>query len=82
MPQDVYFDIFDVPKKITLAKFGFLTNFVQPRDEKMNISEMGGGDALLFIKNRPCNQFTHIRYQLKADILLFLMTYCLIKSIH
>ena len=43
VPQDVYFDIFDVPKKITLAKFGFLTNFVQPRDEKMSISEMGVG---------------------------------------
>ena len=45
VPQDVYFDIFDVPKKITLAKFGFLTNFVQPRDEKISISEMGGGDT-------------------------------------
>ena len=45
VPQDVYFDIFDVPKKITLAKFGFVTNFVQARDEKMSISEMGGGDA-------------------------------------
>ena len=31
VPQDVYFDIFDVPKKIKLAKFGFLTNFVQLR---------------------------------------------------
>ena len=43
--QDVNFDILDVPKKITLAKFGFLTIFVQPRDENMSVSGMGGGDA-------------------------------------
>ena len=45
VPQDVNFDILDVPKKITLAKFGFLTIFVQPRDEKWSISGMGGRDA-------------------------------------
>ena len=45
VPQDVNFDMLDVPKKITLAKFGFLSIFVQPRDEKMSVSGMGGGDA-------------------------------------
>ena len=45
VPQDVNFDILDVPKKITLAKFGFLSIFVQPCDEKMTVSGMGGGDA-------------------------------------
>ena len=43
--QDVNFDILDVQKKITLAKFGFLTIFVQPRDENRSVSGMGGGDA-------------------------------------
>ena len=45
MPLDVNFDILDVPKKITLAKFGFLSIFVQPPDEKMSVSGMSGGDA-------------------------------------
>ena len=45
VPQDVNVDIFDVPKKITLAKFGVLTNLVQPRDERMSVSRNGGGDA-------------------------------------
>ena len=39
------FDILDVPKKITLAKFGFLSIFVQPRDEKKSVLEMGDGDT-------------------------------------
>ena len=38
VPQDINFDIFDVNKKITLAKFGFLTNYVQPCNEKLSIS--------------------------------------------
>ena len=42
VPKDMNFDIFNVPKKITLAKFGFLTNYVQPRDAKISISGMGG----------------------------------------
>ena len=45
VPQDISFDIFDVNKKITLAKFGFLTNYVQLRNEKISISGMGGGDT-------------------------------------
>ena len=32
--KDVNFDDLDVPKKITLAKIGFLTIFVQLRDGK------------------------------------------------
>ena len=32
--QDINFDIFDVNKKITLGKFGFLTNYVQSRNKK------------------------------------------------
>ena len=43
VPQDVNFNILDVSKKITLAKFGFLGIIVQPRDEKMSFSGMGGG---------------------------------------
>ena len=43
VPQDMNFDSFDLPKKITLAKFGFLTNYVQPHDERISISGMGGG---------------------------------------
>ena len=43
VPQNMKFHIFDVNKKITLAKFGFLTNYVQPRDEKISISGMGVG---------------------------------------
>ena len=43
VPQDMKFHIFNVNKKITLAKFGFLTNYVQPRDEKISISGMGVG---------------------------------------
>ena len=45
VPQDINFDIFDVNKKITLAKFGLLTNYVQPRNEKICIFGMGGGDT-------------------------------------
>ena len=45
VPQDINFDIFDVNKKITLAKFGFLTNYVQPRNEKISIAGIGGGDT-------------------------------------
>ena len=43
VPQDINFDIFDVNKKTTLAKFGFLTNYVQPCNEKKSISGMGVG---------------------------------------
>ena len=43
VPQDISFNIFAVNKKITLAKFGFLTNYVQPRNEKISISGMGVG---------------------------------------
>ena len=43
VPQDVNFDILDVPKKITWAKFGFLSIFVKPRAEKMSVSGMGVG---------------------------------------
>ena len=45
VPQDMKFHIFDVNKKITLAKLGFLKNYVQPRDEKISISGMRGGDV-------------------------------------
>ena len=45
VPQDINFDIFNVNKKITLAKFGFLANYVQPCNEKISISGMGGGDT-------------------------------------
>ena len=39
--QDVNIYILGVPKKITLAKFEFLTNFEQLCDENMSISGMG-----------------------------------------
>ena len=45
VPQDINFDIFDVNKKIPLAKFGFLTNYVQLRNGKISIFGMGGGDT-------------------------------------
>ena len=54
VPQDMNFYILDVTKKITFVTFRFLTNYVQLRDERMSISEMGGGDAYLFIET--CHQ--------------------------
>ena len=72
VPQDMNFHIFDVNKKITLAKFGGLINYVQPRDEK-NKHFWNGGWGRLTYKNLTSNQSTHMRYHLKADILLILI---------
>ena len=47
VPQDMNFHIFDVNKQITLAKFWFLTNYVQSHDEKISISGMGWGRLTL-----------------------------------
>ena len=43
VPQNMNFHIFDVNKKIKLAKFVFLNNYAQLRDEKISISGMGVG---------------------------------------
>ena len=82
VPRDVNFDILDVPKKITLAKFGFLSIFVQPRDEKRAF--LGWGVGTLNSTQKPYMKTNriHMRYQLKADILLFLVAYWLKESIH
>ena len=51
VPQDMKFHIFNVNKKITLAKFGFLTNYVQPHDEKKKHFWNGGWGRLTLHKN-------------------------------
>ena len=40
-PKMTNCDTLDVPRKLTLAKFGFLSIFVQPRDKKPSIFGMG-----------------------------------------
>ena len=51
VPQDGNFYNLNVSKKITLAKFGCLRIFVQPRDENMSISGMGGWGRLTLHRN-------------------------------
>ena len=58
--QDVNFDILDVPKKITWAKFGFLSIFVKPRDKKWAF--LGWGVGTLNSAQKPYMKINlHIR---------------------
>ena len=43
--QDVTFWYFRCSQENNIGEIGFLTIFVQPCDENMSVSGMGGGDA-------------------------------------